>query len=71
MNSDLMHPAGARFAENDAGLAVVGQPLELCPAVFAFWRDATHTDLVANHLNWFVTHDVSARKFQLKKNKTK
>lgn len=60
MNSNLMHPAGVWLAENDAGLSVVRESLKLCPAVFAFWRDATDTNLVANHFNWFIANDVSA-----------
>ena len=47
-----MHPSCERPAQDDAGLAVVAQPLELCPAFLAMGRDLAHPNLVTNHLNW-------------------
>ena len=52
VNPDLMHPSCERPAQDDAGLPVVAQPLELCPAFLAMGRDLAHPNLVTNHLNW-------------------
>ena len=52
VNPDLVHPPCERPAQDDAGLPVVAQPLELCPAFLAMGRDLAHPNLVTNHLNW-------------------
>ena len=52
VDPDLMHPSCERPAQDDAGLAVVAQPLELCPAFLAMGRDLAHPNLVTNHLHW-------------------
>ena len=52
VNPDLVHPPCERPAQDDAGLPVVAQPFELCPAFLAMGRDLAHPNLVTNHLNW-------------------
>lgn len=56
MNSDLVHATGARLAEDDRGLAVVGEALKFGAAIFSFGRDATDANLVADHLDGLVAH---------------
>lgn len=56
VNSDLVHPAGARLTEDDTGFAVVREPLEFGPTVFAFGRDTAYSDFVAHHLNGFAAY---------------
>lgn len=57
MDPDLVHATGARAAEDDAGLAVERQLLEFRATVLAFGRNPADADLVADHLDWLVTHD--------------
>ena len=52
VDSDLMHPAGERSAENHTGRPVEAHPLELRPALLAVAGDLAHSDLVADHLHW-------------------
>jgi hypothetical protein len=62
MNSDLVHPAGARLAQDDAGLSIVREALELRLTVLAFGGDPANTDFVADHFDRFRAHDVSTGK---------
>jgi hypothetical protein len=62
MNSDLVHPAGARLAKDDAGLSIVREALELRLTVLAFGGDPANTDFVADHFDRFRAHDVSTGK---------
>lgn len=52
-----MHPAGVRLAENDAGLAVVREPLKLGSTIFAFWRYTADSNFIAHYLDGLVAHD--------------
>ena len=52
VDSDLMHPAGERSAENHTGRSVEAHPLELRPALLAVTGDLADPDLVADHLHW-------------------
>ena len=51
VDSDLMHSAGERSAENHTGRPVEAHPLELRPALLAVAGDLAHSDLVADHLH--------------------
>lgn len=62
MDSDLMHPAGAGLAENDARFAIVRETFKLCLAVLAFGRHSTNADFIADHFDRFGAHDIATKK---------
>lgn len=60
MHSNLMHPASVRLAENDAGLAIVREPLKLGPTIFTFGRYTADSNFVAHHFDGLVAYDLFA-----------
>ena len=62
MNPELVHPAGARLAKDDAGFSIVGETFELCLAVLAFRGDSANTDFVADHFDRFRAHDGTTKR---------
>ena len=57
MDADLVHAASVRPAQDDARLAVEGEPFEFRAAVLALGRHAAHADLVADHFDGLVARD--------------
>ena len=51
VDPDLVHASGEGPAEDDGGLAVEAEALELGAALLAARRHLTHADLVAHHLH--------------------
>ena len=51
VDPDLVHAAGEGPAEDDGGLAVEAEALELGAALLAARRHLAHADLVAHHLH--------------------
>ena len=51
MDPDLVHAAREGPAEDDGGLAVEAEALELCAALLASGRHLAHADLVRDHLH--------------------
>ena len=49
-----MHPSSSWPTQDDRGLSIEAESLELCVAVFAIGRNLAHSDLVTHHLNWLL-----------------
>ena len=63
MHPDLVHPSRERLAEDDAGVAVEAELLELCVAVLALRGDLANADLVAHNLDGLAADDAVAEKW--------
>ena len=70
MDSNLMHSACVRLAEDDASLAIIRKSFKLGPTIFTLGRDATNSNFVAHHLDGFVAHNLLTKK-SIKNHKSK
>lgn len=60
VHSYLMHATGERLAQHHASVTILGQLLEGCGAILALLRYLANANLVADHLNGFLTlHDTA------------